>query len=57
MANLTINDDLYSCRPDQSKFDINKTSGEIYVLKVTLKYTKVQEIFLNLCIEIGKITV
>ena len=21
-------------RPDQSKFDINKTSGEIYVLKV-----------------------
>ena len=23
-------------RPDQSKFDINKTTGEIFVLKVTL---------------------
>ena len=25
-------------RPDQSKFDINKTSGELYVLKVWIIY-------------------
>ena len=27
-------------RPDQSKFDINKTTGEIFVLKVSFFYSK-----------------